>query len=129
MDGAQRHDDRLLMVFAELKSKRDRLLRELAEVDRDMDAVWRTASVELSQRQAAASSRTLNARSSHQDSGNSPLAIVGVEVATTSGPEDLGPVLVSPKTPFKVRPIPPSPETLAALAGKIHHGGREASVL
>jgi hypothetical protein len=134
VDGTQRHDDRLLMMFADLKTKRDRLMRELAEVDRDLDAVWRTASVELRQRQAAATSRaTLDpdevrrstaARLPQQGTtallrGTLVLAAPtqpGPEASEADGPEDIGPVLVSPRTPFKGQSIPSPPETLAALA-------------
>ena len=50
MDGAQRHDRQLLGLYAHLKLREDSLLRDLAEVRREMDAVWRTASVELRER-------------------------------------------------------------------------------
>lgn len=55
MDGAARHDEYLLTLFTRLNATPDRLLRELTEVDRDLHAVWRTASLELRARQAAAS--------------------------------------------------------------------------
>ena len=126
MDGAQRHDDELIRLFAQLHARRAKLITELAEVDRDMDAVWRTASIELRSRQAAATAggsihprpATYNdAVKLPLDSGGTPSrrTLVLEAPAATETAED-HPVLVSQGTPHPGRSIPPDPGTLAALA-------------
>ena len=124
MDGAQRHDDDLIAMFAALKAKHDALLRELAEVDRDMDAVWRTASIELRSRQAAATAGgSIHAPPAGRievvrlsASANAPARTLALEAPAAAERKDDGPVLVRQGTPHSGRSIPPDPGTLAALA-------------
>lgn len=123
-DGAQRHDERLMRLHAALRARRKALLAELAEVDRDMEALWRAADAELRQRQRdaalsgpnpgiGASPRLAAASLAGPPASHQAVPPGGAEpAAAIQAVADDGPVQVRSRTPFPGKPVPP----LAALA-------------